>query len=155
MFWKLPPRIKIYEALGCISDDRILVDGNTGVVISSSGLKRYQVQYNPNTNAITSNDNGSYYQGYLGYPAIAFLLVKRMIPYENTMLSWLEEISWKDINQKHKNDFQKTEERVRQTVIDRGGDLLKLDQVIDRIAQDISELNIKKLKSNLKPPEGY
>jgi hypothetical protein len=38
-FWKLPPIIKVYEALGCIADGRIHVDGDSAKVYSSSGNK--------------------------------------------------------------------------------------------------------------------
>jgi hypothetical protein len=34
----------------------------------------YTITYNPDTYVIASNDNGSLHQGFLGYPAIAFLL---------------------------------------------------------------------------------
>lgn len=32
MKWKIPPKIKIYEALGCIADKRIEINGNDGKV---------------------------------------------------------------------------------------------------------------------------
>ena len=48
--WKLPPRIKIFEALGAISDGRIKINGNTAKVVSSSGNKEYSVEYKPENN---------------------------------------------------------------------------------------------------------
>lgn len=153
MLWKNPPKIKIYEALGAISDDRILLDGCMTTVISSAGNKQYQVQYDPDTNRITANDNGSYYQKYLGYPAIAFLLAKQIISHNTKVLPWLHNIPWKDINTKHKNDFQKTEDEVRGIVVKRGGNLLTLDQAINDITYAIPQLDLETLKSDLKPPE--
>jgi hypothetical protein len=74
----LPPKIKIYEALGAIADQRVELDGmfaNQGKCFSvSSNRKSYTISYNPETNVIISNDSGSIQQGYIGYPAIAFLL---------------------------------------------------------------------------------
>ncbi len=155
MFWKLPPRIKIYEALGAIADGRVEVMENTAKVYSSSKKKVYIVEFDPSNNAITANDNGSYYQGYLGYPAIAFLLVKQIISYNKTVLPWLRDIPWKDINTKFKNDFEKTEQYVRELVVGRKGDLKVLDEDIHDIETAIFELSLEKLPSNRKPPEGY
>jgi len=69
--WKQPPIIKVYEALGSIADGRITVEGNTAKIYSSSGNKFYEVTYDPDTSSIMCNDNGSYWAGYLGYPAIS------------------------------------------------------------------------------------
>lgn len=74
MRWKNPPIIKIYEALGCIADDRLEINGTKGKVYSSSRKKFYSIRYDSETNSIMCNDNGSYYIGYLGYPAIAYLM---------------------------------------------------------------------------------
>jgi hypothetical protein len=121
--WSLPPIIKVYEALGCISDGRIHIEDNTAKVYSSSGNKFYTVTYDPNTSAIMCNDNGSYWGGYLGYPAVAFLLVIDAISYSPSRSELLKDIKWKDINQQFKNDFTKTERYCQDLVLERGGDL--------------------------------
>ena len=69
-----PPTMKIYEALGAVADKRLEITGNTAKVYSSSKGKFYTVTYDSATNAIMSNDNACYFVGYLGYPAIAYLL---------------------------------------------------------------------------------
>jgi hypothetical protein len=53
------------------------------------------------------NDNGSFYKGYLGYPAIAFLMSIGAIQYPAAIAEEFI-IAWKDINTKFKNDFDKT-----------------------------------------------
>lgn len=75
MKWKLPPKIKIYKALGVIGDARIKLDSDKAIFTSSEGNKKYDVMYSKEENAIMANDNGSYWQSYLGYPAIAFLML--------------------------------------------------------------------------------
>ena len=45
MKWAIPPKIKIYEALGCMGDKRIEVSENTGKVFSSSRGKYYTVNF--------------------------------------------------------------------------------------------------------------
>lgn len=108
-FWKLPPPIKIYEALGAVADGRVeLISENQAKVRSSSGNKTYDVAFNPETHELSVNDNGSYYQGYLGYPALAFLMIKGLLPLDKTLSNELKGIHWKQLNQENKNDFGKT-----------------------------------------------
>jgi hypothetical protein len=94
MKWKLPPRIKIYEALGCIADGRMEVEGNMAKVYSSSRGKFYTVTYDPERQAIMANDNGSYWQGYLGYPSIAFLMHVGAIRFDHAYAEALEGVAW-------------------------------------------------------------
>ena len=80
MEWKVPPKIKVLEALGSIADDRIkFVSENEARVISSSGDKEYTVKFDISTKRINSTDNGSVYKGYLGYPSIAVLMLKKVL----------------------------------------------------------------------------
>jgi hypothetical protein len=116
MKWKQPPIIKIYEALGTVVDARINVSHNSAKVMSSSGNKYYDVLYDEDKNAIMSNDNSSYWQGYIGYPAIALLLAVGALPYNADMASLLKGIAWKDVNQRFKNDFEKTLEYIESSL---------------------------------------
>ena len=45
-------------------------------VVSSDGTKKYRVEISADGREISSNDNASYWQGYLGYPAIAVLMAR-------------------------------------------------------------------------------
>ena len=155
MQWKNPPVIKIYEALGAIGDDRIEVEGNEGKVFSSSRGKFYTVKYDPDANAITANDNGSYWQGYLGYPMIAYLMKIGKINFDPKFAEALKDIAWKDINSRLKNDFSKTENVIRQLVSKNGFDLAELNKQLVDISRQIDGLGLKKLPSNLKPPKAY
>jgi hypothetical protein len=155
MKWKLPPRIKIYEALGCIADGRIEIEDNQARVLSSSGGKSYSVKYDPEKNAIMSNDNGSYWAGYLGYPSIAFLMAKGVLRYDPQCAEALKGIRWKDINVKFKNNFEKTESYVIGLLIERGFDEGRVKSEIDSIFGQIEKLNIEKLGPRMRPPGGY
>ena len=155
MFWKQPPIIKIYEALGCISDERIHIESNSAKVFSSSGNKFYTVTYDPTKNAIMCNDNGSYWADYLGYPAIAFLLAKDIIPYSPSSANILKDIKWKDINQQFKNDFAKTEKYCQDLVVSRDGNLPALLTTIAQIYKHLKETPLSLLGPKIKPPSGY
>jgi len=103
--WKLPPRVKLFEALGAIADGRIGTAGEEGketlalrdsnaplppfstelsyLVTSSNGTKQYSVRMSikclGGPYRIACNDNGSLHQGYLGYPALAVLICWRLL----------------------------------------------------------------------------
>lgn len=153
MQWKHPPIIKIYEALGAVADERVHVSANSAKVYSSSGNKFYTVDYDPNARAIMVNDNGSFYKGYLGYPAIAFLMLAGEIPYSSKVAEYLKDIPWKDINQKFKNDFDKTLEFILKDMSEiQRAEITDEVKVIDThlANQSYNLLGIK-----VPPPEGY
>jgi len=154
MKWKLPPKIKIYEALGCIADDRIEINENEAKVFSSSRGKSYTITYD-GRNSIMCNDNGSYWIGYLGYPSIAFLMLKGKIKYNSKFAEALKGIKWKDINVKFKNDHEKTEAYVLDFVKAKGHDVNEFLAEISNINHQIKELNLEFLGNKTKPPTGY
>lgn len=96
--WKLLPDIKLYEALGSIGDRRVDLVGHGARVYSSSRTKHYDVTYDVATGAIMANDNGSYWQGYLGYPGVAYLLLSGVIPYDVKLARQLKGFNWKSMN---------------------------------------------------------
>lgn len=154
MKWKLPPKIKIYEALGCIADGRMVIEGNTAKVYSSSGNKFYTVTYDPDKNAIMANDNGSYWRGYLGYPAIAFLMQIGAVSFNNAFAEALKGIHWKNVNTKFKNDFDKTAEYVHELLESKGVLLEDFSKEVDQIFNQIEKLNLSFLGSKLIPSTG-
>ena len=155
MEWKPPPRIKVWEALGAIADRRIEVDGPTGKVYSSSGQKYYDVTYNAEAQEITANDNGSYWQGYLGYPAICYLFAAGIVPYPQDTASALKGIAWKDINTQFKNDFSKTEKYVFDRLKEMGIPSETYEQEIKDILAKIADLHLAKLGKTKFPPKGH
>ncbi len=153
MKWKHPPIIKIYEALGAVADDRIEISRNTAKVYSSSGNKYYGVIYNPEQKTIMANDNGSYWKGYLGYPAIAFLMKIGVLPFDENIASLLKNISWKDTNQKFKNDFDKSLEYILSSKSEEEKENLK--KFVSKVDKEIENLNLNYLGKKISPPDGY
>src|SRR5688572_10980271 len=90
MQWKSPPVIKMYEALGAIADGRVHMSRDQAKVYSSSGNKYYTVSFESATNTISSNDNGSFWRGYLGYPAIAYLACSGRLMYRDDVAQGLK-----------------------------------------------------------------
>lgn len=155
MKWKLPPKIKVYEALGALADKRIEVTGNSAKIYSSSGSKFYTVTFDPKLNAIMANDNGSFWQGYLGYPAIAYLMQVGIITFDKKYSEALKGIEWKDINTKFKNDFARTITYVHELLNTRGVNLKVFESEIENILKQVRKLNLSLLGSKTKPPAGY
>ena len=153
MKWKHPPIIKIYEALGSVADGRLQIDGNTAKVYSSSGNKFYTISFDPVSQAIMANDNGSFYKGYLGYPAIAYLMQIGELNYSVEVADTLKGIAWKDINQKFKNDFDKTLEYILSHKTAKQRD--ELQKEVARIDDQLREKIYSLLGPKTQPPEGY
>jgi hypothetical protein len=121
--WKMPPVVKVYEALGAIGDGRVRIeDGRRAIVTSSDGAKNYEVETSQDGREIASNDNASYWQGYLGYPAIAVLLERGFYRPPANVCDALAGIPWKELNRKFKNDYTKTIAEVERQLEQSGHD---------------------------------
>lgn len=156
MRWKPSPIIKIYEALGSIGDERVEINGDTAKVYSSSGNKYYDVLYDKEQNAITANDNGSYWVGYLGYPSIVFLFAKGIVSYDEKLSHYLKGFAWKDINTKFKNDFAKTQEYIDNQISERHSvDINEFHQELEALLEKVNNLKLEKLTTSAKPPTAY
>lgn len=107
--WKMPPIVKAYEALGAIGDGRVRIeDERRATVTSSDGSKTYEVETSADGHEIASNDNGSYWRGYLGYQAIAALIARGSYRPPANVTDALAGVPWKELNRKYKNDWAKT-----------------------------------------------
>jgi hypothetical protein len=153
--WKLPPPIKVYEALGSIADSRVTLHDGGASVGSSSGNKVYEVTYDRVSKEIGANDNASYWRGYLGYPAIAYLLMTGTIPYDQHVAVSLRGIPWKDVNTKFKNDYEKTLGYVEEHIAKAQGDASAVRNQVGSIMAQLAALPLKRGQSRPKPPAGY
>ena len=120
----MPPLVKVYEAIGALGDGRVRIDDDLRArVTSSEGNKTYEVEVGDRGREIASNDNASYWQGYLGYPAIAVLIERGLIhrPPAN-VTDALAGIPWKEINRRFRSDYQKTIAEVEQIAEQSGHD---------------------------------
>src|SRR5271169_4092949 len=119
--WKMPPIVKVYEALGAIGDGRVRIeDSRRAFVTSSDAAKTYEVETSADGREIASNDNASYWQGYLGYPAIAVLLARGIYRPPANVTDALAGVAWKELNRKYKNDWARTIAEV-ETELEQGG----------------------------------
>lgn len=152
-FWRLPPRIKILEALGAIADKRINIisekkENEKTVIkatcISSNKDRVYMVVYIVEDNSITADDNGSKFKGYLGYPSIALLMIKKKLDFNFELANYLKGIPWKKLNEKFKN-YYTTEAEIKKILKSKGISEKKVDNFISKILKQIKENKFKKI----------
>ncbi|MEM1641432.1 MAG: hypothetical protein QW123_01970 [Desulfurococcaceae archaeon] len=100
-----PPRIKVLEAAGAVGDNRIRVLSSTSATVGSSlGDREYKVVLIEESMGVYraySNDNGTLHRGYVGYPILAFMIVKNILPVDNDVIRAMTGIPWKDLNERY------------------------------------------------------
>ena len=142
----LPPKIKIYEALGAIADERVEIDGilaYQGTVHSASTKgKSYTISYAPETNSIKSNDSGSVNQWYIGYPAIAFLLKIWKLNYNSEILPMLEHIDRSRIKQQVNKHHEETRRVLLGKLFQQWYDVDILVNECDSIYQQLEDMKL-------------
>lgn len=156
MYWKQPHINKIYEALSAIADERIKLESNKiAKVYSTSGNKFYTVEYDKENRLIISDDNSAYYADTLSYPMIAMLMLLGEIEYNKELLQYLKGIKWKDLNQKYKNDYDKSTREVLESLKSKGVDIEPLEKEVERIYSKVKELKLGFLGEKRIPSKVY
>lgn len=139
---KIPPRIKVLEALGSIADRRIIVlDEKRAKVISSEKNREYFVYLDLEKNVAFSNDNGTKLKGYIGYPIIAFLMIKKVLPFDEKIADALSQIPWKRLNEKYKN-YSIVEKIAKDIAKKRGIEINLLEKLVEEVMKKISNLSL-------------
>lgn len=152
--WEIPPKAKVYEALTAVASDHVhLLDETSAKVVSSNKKKTYQVQWSSDGSAITSNDNASYYQGYLGYPILAVLMKLKRLSYDPQVADWLAGIQWKIINVQFKNNYDRAVDHVLSTIENAVTKREQIETEVERIYIQVKQLHLERLKSSIKPPK--
>lgn len=142
-----PPRVKVLEALGAIADGRVnVIDEKRCTVISSEGNKTYMVYVDLERGLAYSNDNGTLYRSYIGYPIISFLMLKNVIPYDQEIALKLKDIKWKTLNENYKK-YSLVEEHVKRLFASRGGDVETLEKLVTEVLKSLRNLTLYKLES--------
>lgn len=154
MKWRLPAEPKIYEAITAVITGKVELTGeNNAKVWSSSGNKFYTITFDPDIPAIMSNDNSSYWKGELGYPSIAYLMNRNLISYDSELAAGLAGIFWKDINQKHKNDFHLA---LQSVLADLDSEYCgTLEILVNKVMAELEHLGLEMLGNKMLPPKGY
>lgn len=149
---KLPPKIKIIEALSAVADERIIVEdllsNEWKCYSASSPWKTYKILYNEKENTILSNDNWSTNQWFLWYPSIAFLLKIWKIKYDDSILKMVKKINRVDIKEKVRKDYESSYRLILWKLHMQRYNVDYFISQVDNIFNQISELQLKHLIEN-------
>lgn len=135
---KLPPIEKIPEAYSAIVDKRVELKDNEAIVKSSNGEKEYLIKWKENV--IYSNDNSTYWQGYPGYPVIAVLLLRGVLPLNESILSYFKGVDWNALNKETKRDYKESVNRVLSDVDE--NTKMEIFKEFDKVFEEIKKLDI-------------
>lgn len=148
---KMPPVEKIHEAYSAIADGRITMRENEADVVSSDLSKTYLVKWNGET--YSSNDNASYWKGYLGYPLIAVLMLQGRLSLDEETAAHFKGINWKKRNTAHKNKFSEAVKEIMDEWEASGIDCAGINEEIGKVYKEIEQLTITTKRSSLRPPQ--
>lgn len=148
---KVPPIEKIHEAYSAIADGRVTLRDTEADVSSSDFAKQYLVKWKDET--YSSNDNASYWQGYLGYPIIAVLMLQGKLPLDKEIAGNFKGINWKKLNTEHNNKYSEVVKQIMQELKTSGVDCDKINIEIDKVYKEIEQLTINTKRSSIRPPK--
>lgn len=148
---KIPPIEKIHEAYSAIADGRVTLRDTEADVSSSDLAKQYLVKWKDET--YSSNDNASYWQGYLGYPIIAVLMLQGKLPLDKKIAENFKGINWKKLNTEHNNKYSEVVKQIMQELKTSGADCDKINIEIDKVYKEIEQLTISTKRSSVRPPK--
>jgi hypothetical protein len=138
---KLPPRIKVLEALGTIADNRVkMIEKGIYTVTSSEHDREYKVLIRGRE--VCSNDNGTRFRRYVGYPIIAALMLERIVSYDERIANSLKGIKWRKLNEELR-DYNLVEEEVYKIAEERGVKREELSRFIERVMRELKGLSLE------------
>jgi hypothetical protein len=151
--WKLPPPAKVYEAFSALADGRVrLGEAGRAEVRSSGGDKAYTVEWTGEFEAVTANDNASYWQGYLGYPIVAVLIAAGRVRADETAIEALAGIDWHALNDRFKRDYEAAVSCVLDGLGERGEDPVNVVREVGRVLDQLEVLKLERGPRGRRPP---
>ncbi|CUR37820.1 hypothetical protein [Limosilactobacillus reuteri] len=131
MMKKFPPIEKILEAYTAIADGHVKLENDQALVTSS-------------------NDNASYWQGYLSYPGIAVLMLQGKLPYDKELAQQFAGVDWNKINQEYKRNYAQAADAVMTA---KGIDKKKAETELHHVYDALKQLPIIVKRGSLRPPK--
>ena len=148
MMKKFPPIEKILEAYTAIADNHVKLENDQALVTSSNETKTYTVTFHDNT--YTSNDNASYWQGYLGYPGIVVLMLQGKLPYDKELAQQFAGVDWNKINQEYKRNYAQAADTVMTA---KGIGKKKAETELHHVYDTLKQVPINVKRGSLRPPK--
>jgi len=147
--FKMPKKEKIYEAYGAIADERVTLKEDTAEVKSSSLDKNYIVEFKDGV--YSSNDNSSYWQGSLGYPIIAVLMLQGKLSLDREIADYFKGIKWKELNTLYKNKYDEVVQQILEDYREAYIDVESIENEVKKVYKEIEVLEIDTKRSKTQP----
>lgn len=146
---RMPPRVKVLEAASSLADGRVVFLRDEGGVFearvsSSLGDRVYRVvvKVNPDGSLLAySSDNGTRLRGYIGYPIIAVLMAKNMLPRSPEAERALAGIPWRELNEKLKS-YERVVEEVAGIAEKRGLSRRELESFMEKVVRALQAMRV-------------
>ena len=113
-------------------------------------MKRKLIPSPFHDNTYTLNDNASYWQGYLGYPGIAVLMLQGKLPYDKELAQQFAGVDWNKINQEYKRNYAQAADAVMTA---KGIDKKKAETELHHVYNALKQLPIIVKRGSLRPPK--
>ncbi|MEZ0248471.1 MAG: hypothetical protein ABWJ97_04290 [Thermoproteus sp.] len=140
---RLPPRIKVLEALSALADGRVkLLSDKDAEVVSSDGTRTYRVHVDVGRRVAYSDDNGTVYRGYVGYPILSFLMARGLLPVDQKLGEALRGIPWRKLNEEYKK-YEAVIQVIKAGLRERGISDEEVDRYIDLVLSHLKKLGLR------------
>ena len=151
--WKPTPAAKVYEAFGAVADGRVhRLAGACAEVESSARDRSYTVEWSDDLTSVTSNDNASYWQGYLGYPALAVLLTIGALHADEAVVALFAGVPWHELNRRFKRDYDAAVDSVLAALAEDGVDRHRVVAEVDAVLAQLAALEPQRPPRSRRPP---
>lgn len=107
------------------------------------------------SNIYSSNDNASYWRGYLGYPVIAVLMLQDKLYCDSNIVKWFAGIQWKSLNDLHKRDYDAAVAEAVDIMESRGANGDELERAVNKTYECLGRLEIGRKRGPNRPPKSY
>ncbi len=140
---KLPPRIKVLEALSAVCGGRVnVINDKFCRVVSSDGTRTYNVYVDIENRIAYSDDNGTKFRRYVGYPIIAFLMYRKIIPVDEEIGKIIKDVRWRELNERYRKYDLVLNEIYRMLSI-YGIDRKRVDDYINNVLDVLKKLKLR------------
>lgn len=127
-----------------MADGRVkVVSDMEAEVMASEGDRVYRVFLDVENGLADSDDNGTRFRNYIGYPIIAFLMVKGLLMYEEKLGEGLKGLKWRSLNEKYKS-YRMVEAYVKELLVGKGVKPAEVDRYISEAYRRLSAMNLRR-----------
>jgi len=142
---RLPPKIKVLEALSAACGGRVKkLSDKLARVVSSDGSREYTVYLDVVKGVVYSDDNGTIYRNYIGYPIIAFMMELGILPKDEAIGKLIANVPWRRLNEQYKN-YELVMKHVLSILQEHGIRPGEVYAYINQVLARLSKYRLKKL----------